>query len=99
MVGKTEDACIADGIEYITRKVLFRANGKALALGSTEGLAKMILSPSGKILGCHILGPHASDLIEEVAVVMQQGGTCADIYQTIHAHPTLCEVVCDVASE
>ena len=84
MVGKTEDACIADGIEYITRK---------------EGLAKMILSPSGKILGCHILGPHASDLIEEVAVVMQQGRTCADIYQTIHAHPTLCEVVCDVASE
>ncbi len=99
MVGKTENECRTNDIAYKVHKAFFRANGKALALNSSEGLVKLITSSDDKILGCHILGPHASDLIEEVAIVMQHEGNLDDIRQTIHAHPTLGEVVWEAAAE
>ena len=75
-------------------KSLFRANGKAMSMGEADGFVKTIIeSESGKVLGCHIIGPHAADLIQEVALCMSSGLTANDIASTIHAHPTLNEVV------
>ncbi|MCM1021354.1 MAG: dihydrolipoyl dehydrogenase [Muribaculum sp.] len=92
MVGLTQEQC-ADKDVKIT-KSLFRANGKANAMGETDGFVKLITeSATGKILGCHIIGPHASDLVQEVANAMASGQTAADIASVIHAHPTLSETV------
>lgn len=97
MVGKTEEVCHNEGVEYSTRKSYFRANGKAMTLGETDGLVKLVTTHDGTLVGCHILGPHASDLIEEAAVVISKGGKANDISLTVHPHPTLCEVIADAA--
>lgn len=94
MVGLTEEQCKDKGFEYVAAKSLFRANGKAMAMGEPDGLVKLIVDKtSRKILGCSICGAHAADLIQEVATVMSAGLTVDAITQTIHAHPTLGEVV------
>ena len=98
MVGLTEEQCKDKGLEIKAVKALFRANGKALALGETEGLVKMISeAETGKVLGCHICGPHASDIITEVALAMSKSLTIKDIAATIHSHPTLSEVISQAA--
>ena len=98
MVGLTEAQCSEQGLDFATAKALFRANGKALAMGETDGLIKMIVDKSSrKILGCHICGAHASDLIQSVVVVMNADATVDLIADSIHTHPTLSEVVQSVA--
>ncbi len=72
----------------------FRGNGKAVTIGETDGMVKLIAeAETGNILGCQIVGPHAADLIEEVAVAMANGLTAAALTRTIHPHPTLCEAI------
>ena len=94
MVGLTEEQCAASGLRIKTAKSLFRANGKACAMGETDGFVKVIAEQeTGRLLGCHIIGPHASDLIQEAAQAIASGQTAADVADTIHAHPTLSEVV------
>ncbi len=79
-------------------KSLFRSNGKALALGETEGIVKLISEKeTGKILGCHICGPHASDIITEITLAISNGMTVDSVLSTIHSHPTLSEVVYSAA--
>ncbi len=98
MVGMTEEQCKAAGTPYKVSKALFRANGKAVSMGRTEGLVKLITeAESGKILGCHILGPHAADLIHEPALAMSAGLPATAISSTVHAHPTLAEVMAAAA--
>lgn len=98
MVGLTEAQCSEQGLDFATAKALFRANGKALAMGETDGLIKMIVDKSSrKILGCHICGAHASDLIQSVVVAMNADATVDLIADSIHTHPTLSEVVQSVA--
>lgn len=97
MVGVTEDQCKAQGIEFSVHKSFFRANGKALSMNATEGILKILTDASGKIIGCHILGAHASDLIAEVAALMNRNATLADLRDIIHAHPTLAEVIAAAA--
>ncbi len=92
-VGMTEEQCDALGIEYTSQKTFYRANGKALAINATEGMVKIIADTSGKIIGCHIYGAHAADLIQEVTAVMNYDGTLADLHDIIHTHPTLSEVL------
>lgn len=89
-VGLTEEQVEALGRPYETNKFMFAANGKALALGEGEGLVKVI-ELDGKIAGVHIMGPHASDLIHEAALAINQGLGVKEIAGTIHAHPTLAE--------
>ena len=98
-VGKTEEECREAGIEYICRKSFFRANGKALCLGETEGLCKLIADRNGKLLGCHICGPHASDLIHEAAALVASGAGLDDLRSLVHVHPSLSEVLRAAASE
>ena len=79
------------GVEYRTAKFPFRANGKALALGETDGLVKVIADNDNKLIGVHIFGPHASDVLHEGIVAVTKGMTTEDIKSTMHAHPTLPE--------
>ncbi len=92
-VGLTEEQCDAQGIEYTSQKTFYRANGKALAINATEGMVKILADTSGKIIGCHIYGAHAADLIQEITAVMNYDGTLADLHDIIHTHPTLSEVL------
>lgn len=94
MVGLTEEQCREQGVDIKVGKSLFRANGKAMAMGETDGLVKMIVdSATGSILGCHIMGPHASDLVQAVADMMSAGQMVEALAQAIHGHPTLGEAV------
>lgn len=94
MVGLTEEQCKERGLQFSTGKALFGANGKAVAMGEATGLVKVIAeTATGRILGVHILGPHAADLIQEPATAMAAGLGAADIRRAIHAHPTLGETV------
>ena len=92
-VGPTEDQLKAAGIPYIVKKSFWRANGKALAMGETEGMLKLFASPEGLILGCHAYGAHAADIIQEVSVLMCRHTTLAELADMVHIHPTLSEIL------
>ncbi len=97
-VGKTEAQLKEDGVKFNTGKFPFMANGRARAMGSTDGFVKIIAdAATDKVLGAHIIGPGAGDLIQEVVSVMEFEGTAEDIARTCHAHPTLTEVVKEAA--
>jgi dihydrolipoamide dehydrogenase len=99
-VGLREKQAVEKGIKYKVGKFQFRALGKAHAMGEIAGLFK-IISEEGtdKILGAHIIGAHASDLIHEIAVAMEKGLAVKDIAHTIHAHPTLAEGIMEAAED
>lgn len=97
-VGRTEEQLKADGVAYATGKFPFMASGRAKALDETEGFVKVLAAPeTGRILGVHILGPRASELIAEAVSVMAFGGSVADVTVTMHAHPTLAEAFREAA--
>lgn len=103
MVGLTGEQCDAQGIPHSDIKVTLRGNGRAMTLGETDGLVKLICSDpltSGqrKILGCHVMAPEADLLVQEVAVAMATGFSPAQLADTIHAHPTLSEAIRDAAA-
>ncbi|MCH5181283.1 MAG: dihydrolipoyl dehydrogenase [Prevotellaceae bacterium] len=93
MVGRTEEQLKAEGVDYKVRKSLYRSCGKALAMNESEGLVKLLEGEDGRILGCHILGAHASDLIHEAVVAMNADVTVAQLGRMIHAHPSLSEIL------
>ena len=96
-VGSSEDVLKEQGVSYECHKAFFRANGKALAMGETEGMVKLCCEPDeGRILSCHVFGPHAADLVQEATAYMQLGATLQQLRQTVHIHPTLSEVLLDV---
>jgi len=97
-VGKTEDELKDAGVNYKVGKFLFLANGRAKANQTTDGFVKILAdAKTDKVLGCHILGPQAGELIHEVAVLMEFGGSAEDLARTCHAHPTLAEAVKEAA--
>lgn len=99
-VGMREKQAEEQGIKYRVGRFQFRALGKAHAMGEIAGLFKIIAEEgSDRILGAHIIGPHASDLIHEIALAMEKGLTAKDIAHTIHAHPTLAEGVMETAED
>lgn len=93
MVGQTEEQLTEAGIAYQSHKAFYRANGKALSMDAEDGLVKLLTDSDGHILGCHILGAHASDLIHEATLAMRLGATIHDIGDTVHAHPSLSEIL------
>jgi len=97
-VGLTEEQC-EDG-RAVVGKANYRANGKAVASGEADGYCKVIAEKgTGKILGVHILGAHASDLIHEATVLIALGATAAQGASIIHAHPTISEVLRDAMAD
>ena len=94
MVGMTEQQCAEAGTDYVAATATFRSNGKAMATGDAEGLVMVILNRADRrIIGCHICGQHASDLIQEVAVAMAAGMDSSRFAEVVHGHPTLSECV------
>lgn len=97
-VGKTEQELKADGIQYRKGSFPFAANGRARGLGETDGMVKILAdAESDRILGAHILGAGASDLIAEGVLAMEMAAASEDIARTCHAHPTLAEVFREAA--
>jgi dihydrolipoamide dehydrogenase len=97
-VGQTEEQLSAAKIPFKSGKAHFLANGRARALGETDGFVKVLAAPgSGRILGVHIIGPRASELIAEAAAVMAFEGSVHDLTLICHAHPTLAETIKEAA--
>lgn len=97
-VGKTEEELKAAGIEYKSGKFPFSANGRARAMNATAGFAKVLAdAATDKVLGVHIVGKGAGDLIHEAAVLMEFSGSSEDMARTCHAHPTMSEAVKEAA--
>jgi dihydrolipoamide dehydrogenase len=97
-VGKTEEELKAEGVDYKAGKFLFLANGRAKANQTTDGFVKVLAdAKTDRVLGVHIVGPMAGELIHEAAVLMEFGGSAEDLARTCHAHPTLSEAVKEAA--
>ena len=97
-VGKTEEELKAAGIDYVSGQFPFMANGRARAMNQTEGFVKFLADKTtDRVLGVHIVGFGAGDMIHECAVLMEFGGSSEDLGRTCHAHPTLSEVVREAA--
>ncbi len=97
-VGQTEEELKAAGIAYNVGKFPFLANGRARAMGATDGFVKILSDKAtDRLLGAHILGPDAGTLIAELALAMEFGASAEDVARTCHAHPTLNEAVKEAA--
>lgn len=97
-VGKTEEELQQAGIDYAVGRFNFMANGRARCMDETDGFVKILADKgNGRILGVHIVGPRASDLIAEAVTAMTFGGTARDLAMTFHAHPTLSEALKEAA--
>ncbi len=97
-VGRTEEELGEAGVPFVKGRFKYGPNGRALALGESEGMVKMLAhAETDRILGCHIIGARAGDLIAEVAVAMEFGASSEDLARSCHAHPTLSEVVREAA--
>jgi dihydrolipoamide dehydrogenase len=97
-VGKTEEQLKADGVEYNSGMFPFVANGRALAANETTGLVKILAdAKTDRILGAHIIGASAADLIQQVAIAMEFGSTAEDLGMMVFGHPTLSEAVHEAA--
>ncbi len=97
-VGETEEQLKARGVEYKVGRFLFRANGRAKSLGEEEGMVKILADArTDRLLGVHIVGARASDLIAELVLAFEFQASAEDVARTIHAHPTLSEIVKEAA--
>lgn len=103
-VGLTEDECKEKGIPVKCLKSFFRANGKAVTMGETDGFCKVIVAAEpkegaqspyqpGRVLGCHLYGPHSSDIVQEACAMISRKATLEEFQSVIHTHPTLTEVL------
>jgi dihydrolipoamide dehydrogenase len=97
-VGKTEQELKAEGTNYKVGTFPFAACGRALASNDSEGLVKMIAcADTDRVLGCHIVGPSAADLVQQVVIAMEFGSSAEDLALTVFAHPTVSEAVHEAA--
>jgi dihydrolipoamide dehydrogenase len=97
-VGRTEEELKAENHPYAAGRFNFMGNGRARCMDETEGFVKVLAhKETGRVLGIHIIGPRASDMIAEAVTVMTYGGSAEDIAMTFHAHPTLSEVMKEAA--
>ena len=93
-VGKTEEELKKDGVTYKAGKFPFLANSRGRAVGQTDGFVKILAdAASDRVLGVHIIGANAGELIAEACVLMEFGGSAEDLARTCHAHPTLTEAI------
>jgi dihydrolipoamide dehydrogenase len=97
-VGKTEEELKTDGVKYKSGKFPFSANGRARAMETPDGFVKVLAdAETDRVLGVHIIGFGAGDMIHEAAVLMEFGGSSEDLGRTCHAHPTMSEAVKEAA--
>ena len=97
-IGKTEEQLKELNIKYKIGKFSFMANSRAKAINDAEGFVKILADEkTDKVLGAHLIGPHAGELIAEIGVAMEFGASSEDIARTCHAHPTFSEAVKEAA--
>ena len=97
-VGKTEQELKADGVDYKTGVFPFVASGRALASNDSDGMVKLLAhAETDRILGCHIVGPSAADLVQQVVIAMEFGSSAEDLALTVFSHPTLSEALHEAA--
>ena len=97
-VGKTEDELKAEGVKFKTGKFNFMANSRARTVGDTDGIVKFIADKeTDKILGVHMMGANAGEMIAECVLAMEYGASSEDVARTCHGHPTLSEAVKEAA--
>ena len=92
-VGLSEDLCKEQQIAYTCHKGYYRSNGKALAMDEAEGLVKLLAEDNGSIIGCHVYGAHAADIVQEAASLMAMKANIAQLRDIVHIHPTLSEIL------
>ena len=92
-VGLTESQCKDAGMVYAVRKTPYRANGRAVADEADGGLLKLITGNDGLIVGCHVCGSHAADIVQEVTALMSMGCTLDRLHDITHIHPTIAELL------
>ena len=97
IIGESEEELRRRGIEYGVGKFPFRANGRALALNEVEGFAKLLVDGEKRLLGAHIIGPHASELLAELTLTYEEKLDVERIGRSIHPHPTLSEALMEAA--
>ncbi|MBQ6433522.1 MAG: NAD(P)/FAD-dependent oxidoreductase [Bacteroidaceae bacterium] len=96
-VGPAEDQLKAAATPFECHKAFYRANGKALSMGETEGMVKLCCEPGeGRLLSCHAYGAHAADLVQEATAYITLGATLRQLRETVHIHPTLSEILIEV---
>ncbi|MDP2300227.1 MAG: dihydrolipoyl dehydrogenase, partial [Actinomycetota bacterium] len=94
VVGSTRDSAKERGVDVVQAVAKFAANGKALGEGDADGFVQIVAEKgTGAIVGCQIVGPHAVETIHEVALAVRHGLTVRDLAETVHAHPTVSEVI------
>lgn len=98
-VGLNEEEAKAAGLDYRIGKAQFSANSKAVTMGETDGLIKVVADHTGVIVGVHIIGPHAADLIQEASLMVKQRLRTDDVITTIHPHPTLGEALLEAVMD
>ncbi len=97
-VGKSEEELKAEGVAYAVGKFPFTANGRARAMRHTDGFVKILAdAATDRVLGGHIVGFGAGEMIHEIVVLMEFGGSSEDLARTCHAHPTMSEAVKEAA--
>ena len=97
-IGKTEEQLKEKNIQYKIGKFSFMANSRAKAIDDAEGFVKILADQkTDKVLGAHLIGPHAGELIAEIGIAMEFGASSEDIARTCHAHPTFSEAVKEAA--
>jgi len=97
-VGLTEAEAKAKGVRVEVKKVQWAASGRATAIGRTDGLTKMLFDPdTQRVLGVGLVGPHVGEMIAEAGLAIEMGATATDLSLTVHPHPTVSELMCDVA--
>ena len=97
-VGMTEKQCQDKGQPYKAGQFFFKANGRAKAAGDTDGFVRLYADEkTDKIIGAHIIGPNASELIAEIAIAVEYGASSEDLARSVHAHPTLAEAIKEAA--
>lgn len=98
-VGLSEDQLKAEQRPYECRKGFYRSNGKALAMNETDGMIKLLVDTANdqRIVGCHAFGAHSADIVQEIAALMNSGTTLQQLANIIHIHPTLSEILHDMA--
>ncbi len=96
-VGATEEELKKEGVRYTARKFPYLANGRAVAAGETVGFVKVLVGPDEEILGVHIVGPTASDMIAEATLAMEAGVKAEELGRVVHPHPTFSEALMEAA--
>ena len=99
-VGLSEDAARAQGLEVEVGAFNIAGNGRCLVMDETTGLARIVAEKgTGRILGCQLMAPRATDMIAEIAAVLEYGGTVESLSRVIHPHPTVSEIIAEATHD